>query len=77
MCAAVSRAPAGVQVPLSVHAHTASEQRRRQLEAEAAASPYRTVEKVRVGGNVWVDLIVVGMVWAPPPAACCRPCRMR
>lgn len=33
------------QVPVNVCANAATTQRRRQLEAEAAASPYCTVEK--------------------------------
>lgn len=33
------------RVPISVHAVTHGAERQRQLEAEAAASPYRTVEQ--------------------------------
>lgn len=36
---------------MSAHAYSLSAQRRRQLEAEQAASPYSTVEKV--GGRCW------------------------
>lgn len=35
------------RVPVAVHAYSASTERARQLAAEAAASPYRTVEKAR------------------------------